>query len=291
MTMIVSGSDGIEFPDGSDQTSAFTGNASSITSGTIATARLATGTANATTFLRGDQTWATVTQTRISGGTTGLTPNTLTDGDVTLAGTLAVGNGGTGATTLTANNVLLGNGTSALQTVAPGSNGNVLTSNGTAWTSQASGGGFPTGTVLIFAQTTAPTGWTKNTSTGDNSALRVVTGTASTGGSVAFTTAFASQTPSGSINTSGLSAGATTLTTAQIPSHQHLSTIGYVGTYGGAFGGGGFYGGGGSSTKDFSANTGGGGSHTHTVSGSATFTGAAINLAVQYIDVIRATKD
>jgi hypothetical protein len=51
------------------------------------------------------------------------------------SGTLPVGNGGTGATTLTANNVLLGNGTSAVQTVAPGTSGNVLTSNGTTWTS------------------------------------------------------------------------------------------------------------------------------------------------------------
>ena len=53
------------------------------------------------------------------------------------SGTLGVANGGTGATTLTTNNVLLGNGTSALQTVAPGTNGNVLTSNGTTWTSTA----------------------------------------------------------------------------------------------------------------------------------------------------------
>lgn len=52
-------------------------------------------------------------------------------------GTLPVANGGTGAATLTANNVLLGNGTSALQVVAPGTNGNVLTSNGTTWTSAA----------------------------------------------------------------------------------------------------------------------------------------------------------
>jgi hypothetical protein len=33
--------------------------------------------------------------------------------------------------------VLLGNGTSALQTVAPGTVGNVLVSNGTTWVSQA----------------------------------------------------------------------------------------------------------------------------------------------------------
>lgn len=52
-----------------------------------------------------------------------------------VTGTLPVANGGTGSTTLTANNVLLGNGTSALQAVAPGANGNVLTSNGTTWVS------------------------------------------------------------------------------------------------------------------------------------------------------------
>ena len=54
-----------------------------------------------------------------------------------VTGTLPVANGGTGAATLTANNVLLGNGTSALQVVAPSSNGNVLTSNGTTWVSSA----------------------------------------------------------------------------------------------------------------------------------------------------------
>lgn len=50
--------------------------------------------------------------------------------------TVSVGQGGTGAATLTANNVILGNGTSPVQFVAPGTNGNVLTSNGTTWTSQ-----------------------------------------------------------------------------------------------------------------------------------------------------------
>ena len=52
---------------------------------------------------------------------------------------LTVAYGGTGATSLTANNILLGNGTNPLQVVAPGSSGNVLTSNGTTWVSQSPG--------------------------------------------------------------------------------------------------------------------------------------------------------
>jgi len=54
-----------------------------------------------------------------------------------LSATLVVGSGGTGAISFTANNVLLGNGTSAFQVVAPGTAGNVLTSNGTTWSSTA----------------------------------------------------------------------------------------------------------------------------------------------------------
>jgi hypothetical protein len=59
-----------------------------------------------------------------------------------VTGTLPVANGGTGDTTHTANSVLLGNGTSPLLEVAPGTSGNVLTSNGTTWQSTA-----PTGTT------------------------------------------------------------------------------------------------------------------------------------------------
>ena len=50
---------------------------------------------------------------------------------------LAVNYGGTGVATLGTNYALLGNSTSAVQGVAPGASGNVLTSNGTTWSSVA----------------------------------------------------------------------------------------------------------------------------------------------------------
>jgi len=68
---------------------------------------------------------------------TGRFTNLTATGTLSLSTALPVSSGGTGATTLTANNVLLGNGSSAVQTVAPGTNGNVLTSNGSSWTSAA----------------------------------------------------------------------------------------------------------------------------------------------------------
>jgi hypothetical protein len=62
----------------------------------------------------------------------------ITGGTISgLSTPLPVASGGTSSATLTANNVLLGNGTSALQTVAPGTVNNVLTSNGTTWISSA----------------------------------------------------------------------------------------------------------------------------------------------------------
>jgi hypothetical protein len=69
-----------------------------------------------------------------------------------LSTTLVVSSGGTGATTLTANNVILGNGTSAVQFVAPGTTGNILTSNGTTWASSTpAGGGTTKGTLYFYA--------------------------------------------------------------------------------------------------------------------------------------------
>ena len=70
---------------------------------------------------------------------------------------------------------------------------------------------FPSGTAMLFAQTTAPTGWTKSTTHNDK-ALRVVSGTASSGGSVAFSSAFISQAVSGSIGSTTATNQATTAT-------------------------------------------------------------------------------
>jgi hypothetical protein len=61
----------------------------------------------------------------------------ITGGSITGITDLAVADGGTGRSSLTTNNVLIGNGTSAVNFVAPGSSGNVLRSNGTTWTSAA----------------------------------------------------------------------------------------------------------------------------------------------------------
>jgi len=69
----------------------------------------------------------------------GVVTNSMLAGSIDLTtkvtGILPVANGGTGAATLSANAVLLGNGTSVLQAVAPSTSGNVLTSNGTTWQS------------------------------------------------------------------------------------------------------------------------------------------------------------
>lgn len=67
------------------------------------------------------------------------TPNTGAFTTLTATTPIGVASGGTGRSTLTANNVLLGNGTTAVQQVAPGTSGNILTSNGTTWVSGSAG--------------------------------------------------------------------------------------------------------------------------------------------------------
>ena len=91
---------------------------------------------------------------------------------------------------------------------------------------------FPAGTTMLFKQSAAPTGWTKQTGGGlNNSALRVVTGSVSSGGTRNFTSVFAenyagsgSANASGALSLSSSTTGSTTLTLAQIPSHSHTLT-------------------------------------------------------------------
>ena len=86
---------------------------------------------------------------------------------LTLGAALPVASGGTSLTTLTANNVLLGNGTSAPQFVAPTTSGNILTANGTTWVSSTPA---TNGTVTSVAVSGGSTGLTTSggpiTSTG-----------------------------------------------------------------------------------------------------------------------------
>jgi hypothetical protein len=184
----------------------------------------------------------------------------------------------------------------------------VVPSPGTVQSSSFASGAseFATGTAILFQQTAAPTGWTKVT-TYDNYALRIISGTVGTGGTVAFTTAFSSKSVTGTI-------GATTLTTAQIPVHSHgasntgntsinhshnMSPAPVTANQAFIIGSGGQVTFGDTSGVNNTGNSdpthahGGSGSTGNAGSGSShdhTFTGTAINLAVQYVDAIICTK-
>ena len=174
----------------------------------------------------------------------------------------------------------------------------------------------PSGTRMLFQQATAPTGWTTD-ATHNDKALRIVNGSAtpSTGGSAAFTAAFASHTPAGSVNTSiSGNVDGTSLSVAQIPAHRHFIAANITGNALGALTAsnsarrGGHQelasnnsedyhlGGAGSTdaTIGRTSSQGSGSTHTHGTSGlsaSSNFSGSAINLAVQYVDFIIAQKD
>ena len=195
---------------------------------------------------------------------------------------------------------------------ADGSAGQFLKTDGAGNLAFASIVSFDSGTLMLFQQTAAPTGWTKQTTHNDK-ALRVVSGTASSGGSSAFTTAFATPSVSGTVSLSGEpgvgnlavtvsgNIADTTLATTQIPSHSHSVQTGTGNVtqntgrarsqnqISGAFNTG---------------NKGSGGSHNHAHNLSGTMTGApgvgtlagslssaTADVNVQYVDLIIAAKD
>ena len=149
---------------------------------------------------------------------------------------------------------------------------------------------FVAGTKMVFFQAAAPTGWTQVT-THTDAALRVVSGSGGgTGGSTGFSSAF-THTHSDSFSAAGH-----TLTTSEIPSHEHiwcgddqLNIYGMnngISEYGGSFGYDASSSPSGNGNYYNTSSTGGGGSHTHTVSGSV----SSATIAPHYIDVIVCQK-
>ena len=176
--------------------------------------------------------------------------------------------------------------TIAASDITVGSGKTLDVSAGTFTTSTAqkqtiSATAFASGTKMLFQQTAAPTGWTKVTSSNDV-ALRVVSGTVGSGGSVAFETAFASHTPTAY----GGSVGTHTIANSEAPdyvrntaapsSRRSTTSYGSLGDLHSTLGCG--------NNNDYTS----GGSHTHSFTPA---TISAINLDVSFVDVIIATKD
>lgn len=160
----------------------------------------------------------------------------------------------------------------------------LITSPTNAQLQKYSDDGFVSGTRMLFQQSAAPVGWTKDV-THNNKALRIVSGSVVNGGTVDFTTAFASQSVSGTV-------GNTTLSSGQIPVHQHIegwagtnsnATYGVAGTV--PNGNTNHQSGTSGSNHAFTSTSGSSAAHNHG------FTGTAIDMEVAYVDFIIAEKD
>jgi hypothetical protein len=122
-------------------------------------------------------------------------------------------------------------GTPTATTASEGTNTTQVATTAYVTTAIGNADAFPQGTSMLFQQTSAPTGWTKQTTHNDK-ALRIISGTVGTGGSVAFSTALgAGATVAGgsvtgnptnnlAVSVSG-NISDTTLSINQIPSHTH----------------------------------------------------------------------
>ena len=157
--------------------------------------------------------------------------------------------------------------------------------------SQVAAAGFPRGTRMLFQQSSAPTGWTKDTAQNDR-ALRVVSGAVGSGGSKGFAATFGRPRVSGSV-TSRLSGrtAAHRLSVAEMPSHNHTAP---QGGGGGEFGSPGFKSVTPHGWPGTVSNTGGNAPHSHGAGSlrvDSAFHGAELDLRVRYLDVIVAVKD
>ena len=170
-----------------------------------------------------------------------------------------------GGAITTRGDVIRGDASGNPERLAVGTADQVLTTDGTdlLW---GAAPGFAAGTKMLFRQTAAPTGWTKDTTHNDK-ALRVTTGTIGAGGADAFSSTFGT----------GKTTQAHTLSTGEMPSHNHNLNIRESLTSGGTIGAGG-----GPDVSDTTTdNRGGGGGHSHDLA----------NFDLQFVDVIIATKD
>lgn len=161
---------------------------------------------------------------------------------------------------------------------------------------------LPAGTRMLFAQSSAPLGWTKDFSH-NNKALRVVSGTAGSGGSVGFATAFAERAVNGTIGSTA--AGGTvhhhSLSWHEMPAHSHehvhLQAMNGFGVSGNHYVFGRYIatnGDGRSLPAHYTGQSGSSWGHSHGFTGQShnhNFTGTAIDLAVAYVDIIIARKD
>ena len=217
-------------------------------------------------------------------------------------------------------------GASTTAFISPGSSGQFLVSKGTnapAWTDV-----IPAGTIMLFGQTSAPTGWTKLTVHNDK-ALRVVSGSVGSGGSISFSAAFTNRGASGTTSATGISGttGATgvaaytdyrqvsgsvnyhVLSWNEMPAHAHNITYGTNDVNGGggqypayfnrtglnksSDSAGANWGHNHGFTGDYHQHYFDAGAHSHSFNaGSHTHTfSTSIDMSVQYVDVIMASKD
>ncbi|ADE40587.1 hypothetical protein [Candidatus Puniceispirillum marinum] len=157
-----------------------------------------------------------------------------------------------------------------------------------AVTTQIANSSFPSGTKMLFRQSTAPTGWTKDTAHNDK-ALRVVSGSAGSGG----TNGFISRFGRGQVRVAGTISGRTAghaITEAQMARHTHsIPTADAGGTSSTSRVGEAREASWGSSGRAYMTHTGGNQPHSH--GAGSLEVASSIALDVAYVDVIIATKD